>query len=260
MTESTNTQQQESFRILLIGDNCVDRYMMGLVERLSPEAPVPIFNIKDSYDKVGMAANVRENLINLNCDVTFVTNKSNIVKTRFIDQKSGQHLLRVDYDDPKVQSWDGSIGEFDWDIYHGVIISDYDKGFLNYQHIQQIIKNCQGTVFIDTKKTDLNRFQGAFVKVNELENKNKTSDIDNLIVTLGASGAMYNGKMFPTKAVEITDVCGCGDTFIAALAYQYLLTKDIEKAIIFANVAAGITVQHSGNYAPTYDEIIRVRY
>ena len=51
------------------------------------------------------------------------------------------------------------------------------------------------------------------------------------------------------------DVCGCGDTFLAALTAQYLFTKDIEKAIIFANIAAGITVQHRGNYAPTYDEI-----
>jgi sugar/nucleoside kinase (ribokinase family) len=42
---------------------------------------------------------------------------------------------------------------------------------------------------------------------------------------------------------------------LAALTAQYLFTKDIEKAIIFANIAAGITVQHRGNYAPTYDEI-----
>ena len=51
------------------------------------------------------------------------------------------------------------------------------------------------------------------------------------------------------------DVCGCGDTFLAALVAQYLLTKDIEKSILFANIAAGITVQHRGNYAPTHDEI-----
>jgi sugar/nucleoside kinase (ribokinase family) len=56
------------------------------------------------------------------------------------------------------------------------------------------------------------------------------------------------------------DVCGCGDTFLASLTAQYLFTKDIEKAIIFANVAAGITVQHRGNYAPSYDEIRRAGY
>jgi len=267
MTESTNTQQQEPFRILLIGDNCVDRYMIGVVERLSPEAPVPIFNIKDSYDKVGMSANVRENLINLNCDVTFVTNKGNIVKTRFIDQKSGQHLLRVDHDDPEVELWDGTIGEFPWDIYHAVVVSDYNKGFLTYESIEQIIKSAGCPVFIDTKKQDLSRFGAphVYVKINELEYKNRYSIPQNLIVTLGDKGAMVKqlGKetmTYTTKQVKVMDVCGCGDTFLASLAVQYLFTTDIEKAILFANVAAGISVQHRGNYAPSYDEIRRAGY
>ena len=262
MTESTNTQQQEPFRILLIGDNCVDRYMIGVVERLSPEAPVPIFNIKDSYDKVGMSANVRENLINLNCDVTFVTNKGNIVKTRFIDQKSGQHLLRVDHDDPEVEPWDGTIGEFPWDIYHAVVVSDYNKGFLTYESIEQIIKSAGCPVFIDTKKQDLSRFGAphVYVKINELEYKNRYSIPQNLIVTLGERGSMLKqlgseDKTYKTIQVEVSDVCGAGDTFLAALTHQYLLTQNIKIAIMFANTAAGITVQHRGNYAPTYDEI-----
>jgi ribokinase len=100
----------------------------------------------------------------------------------------------------------------------------------------------------------------VFIKINELEYNNATSNHDNLIVTLGSKGAMYNGNIFPTKSAEVTDVCGCGDTFLAALATQYLFTKDIEKAIIFANVAAGITVQHRGNYAPSYDEIRNAGY
>jgi sugar/nucleoside kinase (ribokinase family) len=67
-------------------------------------------------------------------------------------------------------------------------------------------------------------------------------------------------EVFPTKQVEVMDVCGCGDTFLSALTSQYLFTKDIEKAIMFANVAAGITVQHRGNYAPSYDEIRHAGY
>ena len=66
---------------------------------------------------------------------------------------------------------------------------------------------------------------------------------------------MHNGDVYPTTKVEVMDVCGCGDTFMAALVTQYLFTKDIEKAILFANIAASITVQHRGNYAPSYDEI-----
>jgi D-beta-D-heptose 7-phosphate kinase/D-beta-D-heptose 1-phosphate adenosyltransferase len=227
--------------------------MTGVVNRISPEAPVPIFNIEESADVLGMAANVQVNLTKLNCSVFFVTNKEDIVKTRFVDKKSGYQLLRVDHD-PKVEPWDENLEE-PLDIFDAVVISDYDKGFLTYQHIETLISKFKGPVFIDTKKPDLGRFRGAYVKINETENKNKISVNDKLIVTLGGGGASYNGKVFPTKSAEVTDVCGCGDTFIASLAYQYLLTKDIEKAIMFANVAAGITVQHRGNYAPSYDEI-----
>ena len=76
-----------------------------------------------------------------------------------------------------------------------------------------------------------------------------------MIVTLGSRGAMYGNKIFPTKSVEVVDVCGCGDTFLAALSYQYLVTKSINEAIIFANNASSITVQKEGNYAPTLREI-----
>ena len=100
----------------------------------------------------------------------------------------------------------------------------------------------------------------VYVKINEMESTRSTSNHDNLIVTLGSRGAMYNGDVYPTKKVEVMDVCGCGDTFLAALVAQYLLTKDIEKSILFANVAAGITVQHRGNYAPTHDEIKNAGY
>jgi len=50
-------------------------------------------------------------------------------------------------------------------------------------------------------------------------------------------------------------VCGAGDTFLAALAYKWCDTKNINDAIKFAVKAASITVQHLGNYAPTLEEI-----
>lgn len=266
MTESENTQQQEPFKILLLGDNCVDRYMTGTVDRISPEAPVPIFNIKESFDREGMAANVMRNLSALNCQTFLVTNKEDIVKTRFIDLKSGQHILRIDHE-PEITKWDRQLSE-PWNIFDAVVISDYNKGFLSYEDIENIIQTFRGPIFIDTKKQDLSRFSAdwVYVKINETEYKNRHSVPKNLIVTLGDRGAIKytvnpgTETLFGTKQVEVMDVCGCGDTFIAALTYQYLLTKDIDKAIIFANVAAGITVQHRGNYAPSYDEIRRAGY
>jgi len=254
MIESVNTTQQEPFKILLIGDSCVDEYKIGTVDRLSPEAPVPVIKIVDTVQVPGMASNVYQNLVNLNCEIKFITNTETITKTRYIDQRSGQHLIRVD-DEPQIDAWDGQISNTPWESFHAIIISDYNKGFLTYQHIEQIIRNYNGPVFIDTKKTDLERFQGAYVKINSLEYSLADSVPTELIVTLGGRGARYKDEIYPAPTIEVADVCGAGDTFLSALTYQYLLTNNIEKAIMFANTAASITVQHRGNYAPTYDEI-----
>ena len=255
MTELKNTLAHESLKVLLIGDSCTDRYNIGSVDRISPEAPVPVLKIVNTYDVPGMAANVNLNLINLNISADFVTNTDPITKTRFIDERSGQHLLRVD-DEPKVTDWDGNTPRPLYK-YDAIIVSDYNKGFLSYMSILNLIKGSECPVFIDTKKPDLNMFNmpDTYVKINEMEFNNSSSKHDNLIVTLGSRGAMYNGKVYPTEKVEVMDVCGCGDTFIAALVTQFLFTKDIEKSILVANIAAGITVQHRGNYAPTYKEI-----
>lgn len=261
MTESATTQQQTSFTVLLIGDSCTDRYNIGTVDRLSPEAPVPVMKIVDSYDLPGMAANVNLNLKNLGIDADFVTNNEQIIKTRYIDKRSGQHLIRVD-DDAEVCQWSRKL-PFPLHEYNVIIVSDYDKGFLTYDAIRYIVEMSTGPVFIDTKKKDLAFFGDSdkvYIKINDLESRLATSKPTNLIVTNGGDGAGYNGKIFPTKQVEVTDVCGAGDTFLAALAAQFLFTKDIEKAILFANIAAGLTVQHRGNYAPSYDEIRHAGY
>ena len=211
-----------------------------------------------------MASNVKKNLENIGVYADFITNNEEIIKTRYIDKRSGQHMLRVDTE-PTIVPWSGRsafpIGDYD-----AVIISDYNKGFLTYENIESIIKQARGPVFIDTKKTQLADISATHVyfKINELEYKNTRSTPSNLIVTLGDRGAWYKNPntetLFPTKAVDVVDVCGCGDTFLSALSVQYLYTKNIEKAILFANIAAGVTVQHRGNYAPSYDEIRHAGY
>lgn len=249
--------QPTSFNVLLIGDSCVDEYKIGTVDRLSPEAPVPVIKLVDEYSLPGMASNVYLNLKNLGIDPDFVHNETNIIKTRYIDQRSGQHLLRVD-NEPVIPAWNGR-SPFPIESYDAVIVSDYNKGFLTYNSIEEIIKKSKGPIFIDTKKQDLSRFYGAFLKINESEYKLSQSHNDRLIVTLGSKGAMYKEKtkeeIFQTEKVGVVDVCGCGDTFLSALVYQFLMTSDIRSAIIFANKAASITVQKQGNYAPTLDEI-----
>ncbi len=254
------TQQPELYNVLLIGDSCIDEYKIGTVDRLSPEAPVPVIKLVETLTLPGMSSNVFNNLANLGIYPDFITNNETITKTRFIDKRSGQHLLRLDQEH-KVTPWSGKLG-FPIESYNAIVISDYNKGFLTYESIEGIIKSTSCPIFIDTKKTQLADISASHVyfKINELEAKNARSTPSNLIVTLGDRGASYNGTIFPTSPVEVMDVCGAGDTFLAALTVQYLFTKDIEKAILFANIAAGITVQHRGNYAPSYDEIRRAGY
>jgi D-beta-D-heptose 7-phosphate kinase/D-beta-D-heptose 1-phosphate adenosyltransferase len=251
-----NTQAQKLFKILLIGDSCTDKYLIGSVDRLSPEAPVPVLKIVDTHTGYGMASNVLEHLEKYNCQTVFITNQEEIVKTRYIDSRSGQHMLRVD-DEPTVTPWN-SVLSVPLDMFDAIVISDYDKGFLTYEHIRFLIDNAKCPVFIDTKKKDLAQFEGAIIKINLYEFNNSTSrpsKLTDLIVTYGDKGVVWGGNHVPAELVELVDVCGAGDTFLAALVYQYLMTNIMLNAIIFANRAASITVQHRGNYAPTLEEI-----
>lgn len=262
MTDSKNTAVPKRFKILLIGDSCTDEYFIGSCERISPEAPVPVLKIQENYSTPGMAANVNLNFLQLDQAVDFISNDKTIKKIRYIDKRSGQHLLRVD-DEPKITPWSGKIIKPFWQkkkIYDAVVISDYNKGFLTYEHIENLIKESNAPVFIDTKKVDLARFEGAIIKINFYEfNKliSTPKDMNGLIVTNGENGAMYNSKHYPAKKVEVSDVCGAGDTFLTYLVYGYLDSEgDMDHAINLAISAASQSVKHRGNYAPKLSEVL----
>lgn len=253
MTESATTQQQKQFRILLIGDNCIDVYQYGTVDRISPEAPVPIFKYSHKEQRAGMAGNVNNNLRALGCSVNYLHSETSM-KTRLIDSRSKQQMIRID-DDVKATpiTFDTAIPN----VYDAVIISDYDKGTVTYELMEEVIATVECPVFIDTKKTDLERLQGAWVKINELEYSKIKSECSGLIVTRGAKGASIIHHQFhcPSPQVEVADVTGAGDTFLSALAYCYVNTGSIEQAVKFAVKASAVTVQHLGVYAPTLQEL-----
>jgi D-beta-D-heptose 7-phosphate kinase/D-beta-D-heptose 1-phosphate adenosyltransferase len=198
-----------------------------------------------------MAGNVEENLKALGCDVSLLTLEGG-TKTRFIDERSNQHIMRLDQD---AKSGPIELVTAIPAIYDAVVISDYNKGCVSYELVEEILQQFRGPVFIDTKKTDLARFEGAFVKINSLENSLAKTLPSNPIVTLGKYGTKYNNETYPAPQVEVADVCGAGDTFLAALVYRYLQTNSIPEAIQFANRAAAITVKHIGVYAPQLKEI-----
>lgn len=253
------TQQHNSYKILLIGDSCIDEYRYGTVERISPEAPVPVVKISHTETKPGMVANVNENLRALGCcvDTHFGTPSH---KSRVVDQRTRQQLIRIDHDTASTAFEPSTLGNIDH--YDAVVISDYDKGFVSYDTIEQLRKQYSGPMFLDTKKTDIAAFYGVYVKINQLEYERRVSINDSLIVTLGSQGAMYktgrdpkHETYYPAQQVEVADVTGAGDTFLAALTVEYLRTKDIGQAIEFAIRAATVTVQHWGCYAPSWEEL-----
>ena len=249
-----DTQQQKKFNILLIGDACEDTYTYGYVNRISPEAPVPIFEPHYTIHHDGMAGNVCKNLEALGCDVNFLHGAVS-KKNRLIDQRTKQQLLRLDKDAiSEPVTFETAIPP----IYDAIVISDYNKGTVSYELIEELAKEVAVPIFVDTKKTDLARLSGCYVKINALEKSRATSlpKIDHLIVTQGHHGATWNGWGYPAELVgDVTDVCGAGDTFLAALAYQFLVTNNMPDAVKFANKAAAVTVQHIGVYAPRLEEI-----
>lgn len=253
MTDSNNTQLLKKFKILLIGDDCLDTYTYGFVNRISPEAPVPIFEPTVSVTKEGMAGNVKNNLEALGCEVHYLHGDTS-EKERLIDDRSKQQLIRIDRDKISVPILiDSELPK----IYDAIVISDYNKGTVTYDLVKQLREDFNGPIFIDTKKTDLMQFEGCFVKINQLERSRAMTIPSNqwLIVTHGDRGTVWNGQEIPTETVQVADVTGAGDTFLASLAVKYLETKEIQKSIQYANRAAGITVQHIGVYAPTKAEI-----
>jgi len=245
------SQVPKFWKILLLGDTCTDKYVYGTIDRLSPEAPVPVFVPKYEQNRRGMAGNVEENLKALGCDVSLLTLEGG-TKTRFIDERSNQHVMRLDQD---AKGGPIELATAIPPIYDAVVISDYNKGCISYELVEEILQQFRGPVFIDTKKTDLARFEGAFVKINSLENSLAKTLPSQIIVTLGKQGCEYGGETYPAPQVEVADVCGAGDTFLAALVYAYLQMDQIPEALVFANRAAAVTVKHMGVYAPTLKEI-----
>jgi D-beta-D-heptose 7-phosphate kinase/D-beta-D-heptose 1-phosphate adenosyltransferase len=199
-----------------------------------------------------MAGNVYANLKALGCDVNFICGHAS-KKTRLIDSRSKQQIVRIDND---VKSTPITFDTAIPNVYDAILVSDYNKGTVSYELIEELIA-LSIPIFIDTKKTDLARMQGAWVKINDLEYSKITSKCSGLIVTHGASGAsvLHHDITYPAPNVEVSDVTGAGDTFLSALAYQYLNTTNILESVKFAIRASSITVQHLGVYSPTLEEI-----
>lgn len=235
-------------RFLIIGDKCNDVFVYGEVKRLSPEAPVPIFTPIRYVKNGGMAANVHNNLSALVENKDFVIGHFSTVentKKRYVDEKTNHYFLRVDECDYsnriKIEKHFVRLVQ----MCDCIVLSDYDKGFINQQDIIEIcaLKKPGAVVFIDTKKKITKEILDVvdFIKLNQHEYENNLPPelynqyLKKIIITKGSDGAYYNNKTYETKKMVTADVSGAGDTFLAALSWFYMKKMDIDGAIKFAN-------------------------
>jgi D-beta-D-heptose 7-phosphate kinase/D-beta-D-heptose 1-phosphate adenosyltransferase len=263
----------QQFNVLVIGDFCYDEFVYGTAVRLAPEAPVPVFNPTNKTLNKGMAGNVVENLHALGIE-TYSEYNGGVTptKTRYVDERSGQILLRVDTNDKVKRIDEDTLKSIANNKYRGItvsaiVISDYDKGFLEEEDIDFICKN-NSNVFIDTKKI-LGSWckYSSFIKINHVEYQRTEYTIQELgienkmIITLSSKGCQHKGKIYPVEKVQIRDVSGAGDTFLSGLVAEYVLTKDIEKAIKFAQECATVPqVQNSTSSRSQPRRSVRLLY
>jgi bifunctional ADP-heptose synthase (sugar kinase/adenylyltransferase) len=241
-------------QILVIGDSCVDSYVYGECKRLCPEAPVPVFIPMYQKDNKGMAGNVHQNILSLGFNCLIKSNNNAVTKVRYVEEDTNHILLRVDSGEEDVKRIDKLEKSF-LKKFNAIIISDYNKGFLQEEDIKYICEN-HDLVFIDTKKiiSDFCK-EAKFIKINQVEYENSFLNFNNpclewakekLIITRGRKGCEFKNKIYPVSPVEIRDYSGAGDTFLSGLVCNYLETKDLDKAIEFANQCATIVVQQKG--------------
>jgi rfaE bifunctional protein kinase chain/domain len=204
--------------ILVIGDLMIDHYIWGNATRLSPEAPVPIVNVKNESTTLGGAGNVVQNLVSLGANVTVAgvigddttgnqlieileaegvktntiikdSSRPTTIKTRVL---AGRHqLVRIDKEvtdslsnvlaDELIEKFTAIINSADL-----IVLSDYNKGLFSPALTQRLIKianDHQKKVIIDPKGLNYEKYKGAFlIKPNrkELAEAAKTDSIKNI--------------------------------------------------------------------------------
>jgi len=249
-------------KVLVLGDVIIDKYIYGTSERLSPEAPVPIVKHLHEVETLGGAGLVYENLKSLGVDVTlFETGQPSSIKTRVICD--GHYITRIDND----ISADGTsvletIELQDFSEYEYVILSDYNKGVLgeSLEIIEHINKfNCK--IIVDPKEY-ANQYKDAWlVKPNYKEfdefgftywqsNIITTKAGDNVVATI--DNINYN---IPVEPVEVSDVTGAGDCFLAAFVYGLTKQYNYKRCLELAVKGSREAVKHVGTHTLTVSDL-----
>ena len=253
--------------IAVIGDYIEDIYIFGTVERISPESPNPIFNIKRTETRPGGAGNVYENLLALGSEVEIFHSK-NSIKTRFV---CDNHIM---FRSDEEQYTPNKNTNFPVNPEY-VILSDYNKGFLH--HSQSIVDNFikKGSkVIVDPKKSIDNYKNSNIIKLNEKELKEyshgntphqlrKLYNIETIVVTLGEKGVFISSDEFEgsieTDNHPVADVTGAGDVFIAVMTHYLSKGNSLIESCRKATKLASISVTKFGTYVLTQEDIIKCK-
>lgn len=212
MTElSSYINRFKDIRMLIIGDVMLDEFIYGKVERISPEAPVPVIRLKNEKLMLGGAGNVALNAASLNVNTSFIgligkdkageilenlfakttvsphlfklKDYPTIVKTRYI--AGNAQLLRADKEE-RFPDVSGIIGRLEKifvkflkkaDI---ILLSDYNKGTLTPEVCQMVIKNANSEnikVIVDPKGNNYAKYDGAFLIKPNLKEFSEASNI-----------------------------------------------------------------------------------
>ena len=249
-------------KVLVLGDVIIDKYIYGTSTRISPEAPVPVITYIEEKETRGGAGLVYENLKSLGVDVDMFETPGQIsVKTRIICD--GHYITRID-DDAQADSTAvlQQVLATNFSQYEYVVLSDYNKGVLD--EARDIIKhiNTFGCKIIVDPKENFWYYENAWlVKPNysEFESLEFDSWYGNIITTNAGDEviATIDGKKYeiPVDNVEVSDVTGAGDCFLAGFVYALTQGYDYGKSLKLAVRGSTESVKHSGTYILKKDDL-----
>ena len=285
----------EDVNILVVGDIMLDKYILGTVERISPEAPVPIVNVTSTYEQLGGCGNVAKNISALGCKVSclasvgddvygnmiidrlkqnniesFITKDSKLttVKERIVAGERQTQMLRVDWEyisliNPKFlidNIYNIRERKFDY-----IVISDYAKGFITYQLVQTL-KMLNIPIIADPKPRNISFYSDIFMitpNKNEFDDLHMSTEYARYtLVTLGKNGMdlFEDGKQtadhIDSVPVEVFNVSGAGDTVVAVVASSLAQGMSPLFSAKLANYCAGYVITKPGTSAITKNKYI----
>jgi bifunctional ADP-heptose synthase (sugar kinase/adenylyltransferase) len=272
----------EDIRILVVGDVMLDKYIVGEVERISPEAPVPIVKVTEEYSTLGGCGNVVRNLreIGVNCSCLATVGRdaagSTIIqklesvgantliiyngivttqKERIVADQRKIQMLRVDREQTEDLESKQLINKLiqEDEQYDIILVSDYAKGIVTFE-LMEFLKKLNVPIIVDPKPINRHYYKGVYmITPNQKEFSQMSSFIESryILITKGKDGMTLLDHVdhWDIPAVEIHyvfNVSGAGDTVLAIMGVCTAMGIGALQSAKIANLSAGHVVTLPG--------------